>query len=113
VLGAIPALTTQVNSYLSANGGRADPNALYTVWGGANDLFAVAGGADPATTIGGAVTAQVGIIGTLQNAGARYILVPTIPDLGVTPQFRAGGAANMAAGTQLATTYNTALYGAI
>lgn len=112
-LGAIPALTTQVSSYLSANGGRADPNALYTVWGGANDLFAVAGGADPATTIGGAVTAQVGIIGTLQNAGARYILVPTIPDLGVTPQFRAGGAANMAAGTQLATTYNTALYGAI
>ncbi len=113
-LGPIPAMTAQVTGYLSANGGRADPNALYTVWGGANDLFAItSGGADPTTTIGGAVTAQVGIIGALQNAGARYILVPTIPDLGGTPGFRAQGAAAMAAGTQLSTTYNTALFGAI
>ena len=40
-LGPIPSLVTQANRYLAANGGRADPNALYTVWGGANDLFAV------------------------------------------------------------------------
>lgn len=112
-LGPIPSMTTQLTSYLSANGGRADPNALYTVWGGANDLFAVVGGAPAQTTISGAVTAQVGIIGTLQNAGARYILVPTIPDLGVTPQFRAGGATAQATGTQLATTYNSALFGAL
>lgn len=113
-LGPIPSLATQVNTYLASTGGRADPNALYTVWGGANDLFAItSGGADPTTTIGGAVTAQVGIIGTLQNAGARYILVPTIPDLGVTPGFRAQGAAAAAAGTQLSTTYNTALFNAI
>ena len=112
-LGPIPSMTSQLSTYLSANGGRADPNALYTVWGGANDLFAVVAGANPITTIGGAVTAQVGIIGQLQNAGARYILVPTVPDLGVTPSFRAQGPANAAAGTQLATTYNTALFGAI
>ena len=31
------------------------------------------------------------MVGTLQTAGARYVLVPTVPDLGVTPQFRAGG----------------------
>ena len=112
-LGPIPSMTSQLSTYLSANGGRADPNALYTVWGGANDLFAVVAGANPITTIGGAVTAQVGIIGQLQNAGARYILVPTVPDLGVTPSFRAQGPANAAAGTQLASTYNTALFGAI
>jgi outer membrane lipase/esterase len=113
-LGPIPSMTTQLASYLSANGGRADPNALYTVWGGANDLFAITNaGANPTTTIGGAVTAQVGIIGTLQNAGARYILVPTVPDLGVTPAFRAQGATAAATGTQLATTYNNALFGAI
>ena len=113
-LGPIPSLATQVNTYLASTGGRADPNALYTVWGGANDLFAItSGGADPTTTIGGAVTAQVGIIGTLQNAGARYILVPNLPDLGVTPGFRAQGAAAAAAGTQLSTTYNTALFNAI
>jgi outer membrane lipase/esterase len=112
-LGAIPALTTQVNSYLAANGGRADSRALYTVWGGANDLFAVVGGAPAQATITNAVTAQVGIVGTLQTAGARYILVPTVPDLGATPQFRAQGAVGMATGTQLSTTYNTALFGAL
>ncbi|MGO1071885.1 autotransporter outer membrane beta-barrel domain-containing protein [Lysobacter sp. CA199] len=112
-LGAIPSLATQTTSYLAANGGRADPNALYTVWGGANDLFAVAAGAPAQATIGSAVTAQIGVVGALRNAGAEYILVPTVPDLGVTPQFRAGGAAQQAAGTQLATTYNNALYGGL
>ena len=112
-LGPIDSLATQTSKYLAAHGGRADPNALYTVWGGANDLFAVAAGAPAQATIGGAVTAQIGVIGALRNAGAEYILVPNIPDLGSTPQFRAGGAAQMAAGTQLATTYNNALYNGV
>ncbi len=102
----VPALTTQVGSYLSAHGGRADPNALYTVWGGANDLFAAA--ASPANApviIGQAVTAQVGIVANLQNNGARYILVPNIPDLGRTPSFL-----NSAAASGLAASYNTALF---
>lgn len=112
-LGPIPSLATQTANYLASAGGRADPNALYTVWGGANDLFAVAGGAPAQATIAAAVTAQIGVVGSLQTAGARYVLVPTIPDLGVTPQFRAGGAAQQAAGTQLSTTYNTALFGGL
>ncbi len=110
-LGPIPSLATQVNNYLTANGGRADSRALYTVWGGANDLFAItSGGADPTLTISSAVTAQIGIVGTLQNAGARYILVPTIPDLGVTPAFRALGPTAQAQGTALTVNYNTALF---
>jgi outer membrane lipase/esterase len=113
-LGFIPSLVTQTNTYLAANGGRADPNALYTVWGGANDLFAVA--ADPGQAqaiIGSAVTAQVGIVGTLQAAGARYVIVPTIPDIGLTPSSLAGGPAGQAQGTALATAYNTALFGGL
>ena len=109
-LGPIPSMTAQLTSYLAANGGRADPNALYTVWGGANDLFAVTAGAPAVPTIGAAVTSQVGIIGSLQQAGARYILVPNIPDLGKTPAFLAQGAAASAQGTQLAISYNTALF---
>ena len=112
-LGPIPSLTTQLTSYLTSRGGAADPNALYTVWGGANDLFAVAGGAPAAATIGAAVTSQVTVIGALQQAGARYILVPTIPDLGKTPLFLGQGAAGSAGGTQLSVTYNNALFGAI
>lgn len=109
-LGPIPSLATQVGNYLGANGGRADPNALYTVWGGANDIFAVTAGAPPEQTIGAAVTAQIGLVGTLQAAGARYILVPTIPDIGSTPGFLAQGPQASALGTQLSTTYNTALF---
>lgn len=110
-LGPIPSLATQVTNYLGSTGGRADANALYTVWGGANDLFAITNaGADPTTTIGGAVTSQIGIVATLRNAGARYILVPTIPDLGVTPAFRALGPTAQAQGTALTVNYNTALF---
>ena len=112
-LGPIPSVTTQLANYLASNGGRADPNALYTVWAGANDLFAVAAGAPAQATIGAAVTSQIGVIGGLQQAGARYVLVPNIPDLGKTPQFLAQGAAGSAAGTQLSATYNAALFGGL
>ena len=114
-LGPVPSLATQMTRYLAANGGQADPDALYTVWGGANDLFAVAASppAQAPAIIGGAVAAQVGIVASLQAAGARYILVPTIPDLGLTPAQRAQGPAAQAAGTQLAATYNSALFGAL
>ena len=109
-LGPIPSITTQINGYLAANGGHADSNALYTVWGGANDLFAITAGAPPATTMAGAVGAQIGNVAALTGAGARYILVPTVPDLGLTPSFRAQGALVQGQGTQLSVTYNAALF---
>jgi outer membrane lipase/esterase len=110
-LGPQPSLTTQMNNYLTANGGRADSRALYTVWGGANDLFAITNaGAPAATTIAAAVASEVGMVTTLRNAGAQYILVSNIPDLGITPAFRALGAAAQANGTALTTTYNNSLF---
>ena len=54
--------------------------ALFEVWGGAND-FIVAG------DIPTAVANIDSIIATLQAAGAKHILVPGMPDLGVTPDF--------------------------
>ena len=112
---AIPvySLKTQTAQYLAANGGKADPNALYTVWGGANDLFAIQAGAPLVSTLTNAVRDQVGIVGTLKGAGAEYIVVPTIPDVGLTPGARAGGPAAMAAGTALAKAYNDALFGGL
>ncbi|TBR13539.1 MAG: autotransporter domain-containing protein [Lysobacter sp.] len=108
--GPIPSLQAQVNTYLSANGGRADSNALYTVFGGANDLFAIAGGAPAGPTLGAAVAGQIGIVNSLTAAGARYILVPTLPDLGLTPAARAQGPAAQAQFTALSTNYNNALF---
>ena len=112
-LGYTPSIAAQYARYLSS-GHSVDPGALYSVWGGANDLFAVAANPSQAQAIiGGAVTAQIGVIGALTQAGAQYILVPTLPDLGLTPDSRAGGAAGMAQGTALATAYNNALFGGL
>lgn len=110
-LGPVPAVLTQVNTYLAATGGVADPDALYTVWGGNNDLFAIAGGAPVAATMTAAVGAQVTAIGLLQGAGAQYVLMPNVPDLGLTPSFLVSG--QSATGTALATAYNAALFDAL
>lgn len=110
VLGYTPSLDAQVSEYLRRSGGRADARALYTVWGGANDLFAISAGAPAASTIADAVSAQIGLVGKLRAAGAEYILVPTIPDLGVTPGMLAQGGNAAAQGTALSVAYNNALY---
>jgi len=106
----VPSLATQVNAYLTANGGHPHSNALYPGWGGPDHLFADAAGRAGPGPIPSAVTAQVGLVGQLEAAGARYVLVPTLPDMGLTPSARAQGAASQALFTQLATTYNTALF---
>jgi outer membrane lipase/esterase len=75
--------TTQVDTYLASTGGRADPNALYTVWIGTNDLKTTTSGGfgnivnppNNADIIAlGQQTASLAI--ALAAAGARYILVP-------------------------------------
>lgn len=109
--GATLSLDTQVNAYLASTGGSADPDALYSVWGGSNDLFAAA--ADPAqaqTIVGAAMAAEIGLVSGLQAAGARYVLVANIPDLGITPAFIAQGPAVQAQATALTTAYNDALF---
>ena len=98
-------LTTQLGGYLAGHGGAADPNALYMMWGGANDLFTAA--ATPATAqlnTGIAAATMVGLIGTLQNAGANTIVVFNLPDLGLTPSNF--GTPNQASASALSFVYN-------
>ncbi len=112
--GAIPSLKSQASRYLAANGGKADANALYAVWGGANDLFAgVANPSQGASIATTAIADQVALASTLQQAGAQYILVPNLPDLGLTPRFGAMGPLGKTVGTGLANTYNQSLYGGL
>lgn len=108
-----PSLSMQVNAYLARNGGRADPNALFTVWGGANDLFFHLNGATTQAQFLGAAGQQVGLVASLQNAGARYILVPTMPDVGRTPFGLSQGAAGSAGITALVNGYNQTLFGGL
>lgn len=114
-LGPTPSLKTQAAGYLAANGGKADANALYTVWGGPNDLFAAqkAPPAQAPAIIGAAVKDQITLVGGLKAAGAEYVLVPNLPDIGLTPDARAGGALGMAQGTAVAKLYNDSLYGGL
>ncbi|MFK3916163.1 autotransporter domain-containing protein [Psychrobacter sp. NPDC078501] len=84
----VASANSQVNSYLANN--KVDPNGLYIVWAGANDLLAAGESENPASaqaTILGAVASQTETIKALKDNGAKYILVPNIPDVGLTPRF--------------------------
>lgn len=108
-----PSLSMQIGAYLARNGGRADPNALFTVWGGANDLFFNLNGLTTQAQFLTAATQQVGLVATLQGAGARYIMVPTMPDVGQTPFGLSQGAAGSAGITALVNGYNQTLFGGL
>lgn len=78
----LPGLLTQVNSFTQANP-QADPNALYTVWAGANDyLFGEV--TVPTESVGNLSTA----VTSLYESGARNIMVVNLPDLGKLPGTR-------------------------
>jgi outer membrane lipase/esterase len=69
--------------YLPANNFRADPNALYYLTGGGNDFLQ-----GQVTSLGQAVGAADQLAASaqvLQQAGARYIMVWLLPDIGQTP----------------------------
>ncbi|MBU6476861.1 MAG: autotransporter domain-containing protein [Xanthomonadaceae bacterium] len=171
----VPTLPTQLGMYLQATGGKADANALYAVWGGANDIFyAATSGAAAATAqqliqqtiatqvqqaiVGGvipndptaiaaftaqitpivtqqvvaqvtaaagvstlmnqaqiqaylqqAATTELGMIGQLGKAGARYVMVFNLPNIGLTPSGAAQGPTAAAQLTGLSIAYNNAL----
>jgi len=94
----------------------ADSHALYAVWGGANDLFVQLGllqtGAINAAQLQsaflGVAGAEIGQVRRLTDAGARFVAVFTLPNVGATPQFAGGPfAASVAA---LSAGYNTTLF---
>ncbi|MEO6104682.1 MAG: autotransporter domain-containing protein, partial [Pseudoxanthomonas sp.] len=108
-----PTIPNQVAAYLSRNGGVADADALYTVWGGANDLFFHLDGFTTQTQYLSAAGTEVALIGKLSQAGARYIMVVTIPDVGRTPFGLSQGAAGSAGLTALVQAYNQTLFGGL
>lgn len=63
---------------------RVDPNALYYLNGGANDIFQLIQ-AGRLVTMSQAAGNMVSAVGALQNAGARYIVISDLPDVGSTP----------------------------
>ena len=108
-------MRTQLNGYLAATGSHADPNALYIVAGGGNNirvaLEAIAGGADPLATGAATVAAyaadMAGLVNDLKLAGAQHILVMNTPNFGLTPLANAVNASLLS--TQLSYSMNQQL----
>ena len=94
-----PSLLAQLDSFLAATGGVADPGALYVVAGGGNNardtLDALAGGAPILRTVLGDAVRYAIDVGTivdrLQAAGAQDILVWNTPNIALAPAVRAEG----------------------
>ncbi|MGI0490839.1 SGNH/GDSL hydrolase family protein [Alkalinema pantanalense CENA528] len=83
-----PGIQQEVNAFqLSLAGQRANPNAIYFVWGGANDyLFSLQSQfANAANDIVQGVTNIARSVMTLADLGANTIAVANLPNLGRTP----------------------------
>jgi phospholipase/lecithinase/hemolysin len=62
------------------------------VWGGADDFLSPSPlDLTPQAIIGRAVSNELSLVASLELLGARNILVPGLPDLGLTPYFRSLG----------------------
>lgn len=110
----IPSTQAQIASYLAKNNAKADPNTLYAVWIGANDLFAASQLGDLSLAqqaIARSAGAAVRDVETLNQAGAKLILVPNIPDLSLTPLvLSANNEASSSTAKLAAQLYNAGLF---
>src|ERR1700733_10615742 len=103
--------TGQVAQFQAAHPS-ADPNALYTIWIGSNDLLDILTGAAPsqyAADITAAVANIDSAIASLAADGAKNFLILTVPDLGATPEAIAGGPEVQFAASALAAEFDSAL----
>ena len=77
----------QVQRYLNRVNGRADGDGLYIHWIGGNDLAAAALNAATAPGVAyNSAAAAAAQVHSLLNAGAGTVIVPTVPNIGSTPQ---------------------------
>jgi outer membrane lipase/esterase len=108
---AVPTVT-QIGNYLAGNSGRANPNALYLISSGGNDISFATGNsgtgpfpANPQAYIVSAANSLAGAVANLQVAGARYIVVPDLPS-----SFPTGGGGGNATTRQDRLLYNQTLW---
>lgn len=105
----LPGLLDEVDSYLGGLGeGTANPDSLYVVWAGANDLFNLP--SDPAAIPAFIATSVQNIATAITNLavqGADTFLVPNLPNLGLTPRALTDGTSQQA--TALSQAFNAGL----
>jgi phospholipase/lecithinase/hemolysin len=92
-------IDTEIAAFTARNLTGAPSKALYTIWGGANDVFDIT---NPANALSTGTTAADNLyknIVTLSSEGARYFLWANLPDLGKTPGATAAGSGAVAVAT--------------
>jgi outer membrane lipase/esterase len=81
--GTVPSVPQQVGLYLSAHGGKADPNALYLIEGGGNDILLGSGNPE---ALGFKIAVNIALSElALRQAGARHFLIPNLFNVGLLP----------------------------
>ena len=95
------------------------PDALYTLWIGANDLYenfyALAAGrvVDPVASADAAAQNAASFVRAIAAAGAKNLLLVTVPDLGLSPIMTETYPAFAGAASELASYYNRELIGLV
>ena len=80
------------------------------MWGGPNDFLAPSPlDLTPSDVISRGVADELGIVNSLELLGATDILVPGMPDLGLTPYFESLGPVAAAQASAITDAYNAAL----
>jgi phospholipase/lecithinase/hemolysin len=85
-------------------------DGLFVVWGGPNDFLSPSPlDSTPQAIINRAVNDELGIVSSLLLLGAHNILVPGMPDLGLTPYFESLGPLAAAQASLATDAFNAAL----
>jgi outer membrane lipase/esterase len=96
----VPSVPQQVELYLSQHDGKADPNALYILEGGGNDILDTTTGTPEA--LGWRIAEAIaGSELLLRQAGARHFVIPNLLNVSLLPA--AAGNTSFASAASLAT----------
>ncbi len=86
--GSLFTLKNEIDSFMLANKGVADPNALFVVWIGANNYLGMPDEFEVEETFDLVLTSVDKGIKRLLSAGAKHVLIVNLPNLGHTPAAR-------------------------
>jgi phospholipase/lecithinase/hemolysin len=82
---------------------------LHIVFGGGNDLLGAIGSSSPSSAVEKAIASIKSIVADLSKHGATDILVPNLPDVGITPAVRTRGGQALAQARTISQRFNAAL----
>ena len=91
----------QMDDYLASH--VVDPQALYIVWGGSNDLRSD----DTAASVTATAARATALVSRLATAGAKYILIPNVAPLGDIPKY--AGTARVVTANRASASYRVEL----